>query len=61
MDEFTDLIDAELQFGVVLTWLHNQLENREDRYELLGDLVDNRGAPVGSKPPRKSSVDAQAP
>jgi len=40
-DEFTDLIDAELRFGAVLTWLLTQLENGADRYELLDSIADN--------------------
>jgi SAM-dependent methyltransferase len=42
-DEFTDLIDAELRFGAVLTWLLSQLEDGADRYELLDSIADSGG------------------
>ena len=38
--EFTALIDAELRFGTVLTWLLRALERGRGRYEILDGLTD---------------------
>jgi hypothetical protein len=42
-NEFTDLIDAELRFGAVLTWLLTQLKKEDRRYDLLDSLDSDWG------------------
>lgn len=41
-DEFTDLIDAELRFGTVLSWMLCQLHQGMDRYELWDSIEDDK-------------------
>lgn len=42
-NEFTNLIDAELRFGIVLTWLLGQLKNGVNRYDLIDSIGNDKG------------------
>jgi len=42
-NEFTDLIDAELRFGAVLTWLLTQLKKGTHRYDLVTSIDNDTG------------------
>jgi SAM-dependent methyltransferase len=44
--QFTELIDAELRFGVVLTWLLRELEAHRDRCGLLDEIATPVSAAV---------------